>query len=96
MRRGLTLVKGEFQHLISQGLAPRPLAVMSSPTSSGDIAARVGLDAKELDRPCEESLFPSFVDYVHPWRLVFSDLLAPINCSSSSRRTEQQHEQPAS
>ena len=68
--------------LILKGFArhtPRPLAVMSSPTSPGDIATRVGLDAKELDRPCEESLFPSFANYVHPWRLVFADLLALID-----------------
>ena len=52
---------------------------MSFTVSPRDIAARVGLDAKELERPCEEGLFPSFANYVHPWRLVFFDLLAPID-----------------
>lgn len=52
---------------------------MTSTVSPAEIAARVGLDAKELERPCEEGLFPSFANYVHPWRLVFSDLLAPID-----------------
>ena len=52
---------------------------MSSIISPRDIAARVGLNAKELERPCEKGLFPSFANYVHPWRMVFSDLLAPID-----------------
>ena len=53
-------------------------ATMST-VSPQEIAARVGLDAKELEKPCEEGLFPFFANYVHPWCLVFSDLLAPID-----------------
>ena len=55
------------------------ITVMSSTTSPQEIAARVGLDAEELERPCEEGLFPSFANFVHPWRVVFADLLAPID-----------------
>ena len=55
------------------------ITVMSSTISPQEIAARVGLDAKELERPCEEGLFPSFANFVHPWRLVFADQLAPVD-----------------
>ena len=55
------------------------ITVMSSTTSPQEIAARVGLHAKELERPCEEGLFPSFANFVHPWRLVFADQLAPVD-----------------
>ena len=64
---------------------------MSSPE---DIAARVGLDAKELDKPCEESLVPSLANFVHPWRLIFSYLLGQIDLddveSENSGRSEQE------
>ena len=64
---------------------------MSSPE---DIAARVGLDAKELDKPCEESLLPSLANFVHPWRLIFSYLLGQIDLddveSENSGRSEQE------
>ena len=58
---------------------PIPIVCMSSTVSLKEIAARIGLDTKELERSCEEGLFPSFANFVHPWRLVFADLLAPIN-----------------
>ena len=67
---------------------------MSSKSSSQDVAARVGLDAKELDKPCEESLLPSLANFVHPWRLVFSYLLGQIDLddveSENSGRSEQE------
>ena len=55
------------------------ITVMSSTISPQEIAARVGLDAKELEWPCEEGLFPSIANFVHPWRLVFADQLAPVD-----------------
>ena len=67
---------------------------MSSKSSSQDIASRVGLDTKELDKPCEESLLPSLANFVHPWRLVFSCLLDQIDLddveSENSGRSEQE------
>ena len=63
-------------------------------SSSRDIAARVGLDAKELDKPCEESLLPSLANFVHPWRLIFSYHLAQIDLddveTENSGRSEQE------
>lgn len=52
---------------------------MSLSLSPQEIAARVGLDVEELERQCEEGLLPFLADYVHPWRLVFCYLLAPID-----------------
>ena len=57
-------------------------------------AARVGLDTKELDKPCEKSLLPSLGNFVHPWRLIFSYQLAQIDLddveSENSGRSEQE------
>lgn len=52
---------------------------MSRIVSPQDIANKVGLGAKELSKPCEESLFPLLADFVHPWRLVFASLLNVID-----------------
>ena len=50
-----------------------------STVSPQDVAARIGLDTKELDKPCEESYLPSLAVFVHPHRLVFSRLLSPVD-----------------
>ena len=67
---------------------------MSSVVSPQDIADMVGLEVKELDKPCEERFFPSLANLVHPWRLVFSYLLSPIDLddveSENSGRSEQE------
>lgn len=53
---------------------------MSSP-SILEIAGRVDLPPKTLDTPVEESTFVTLGNFVDPWRLVFSDLLAPTDIS---------------
>ena len=53
----------------------------SQATSVLEIAGRVGLRPDTLDTPVEESAFLSLADFVDPWRLVFSELLAPIDIS---------------
>ena len=66
---------------------------MSSPASPKTIALRLGLDVKELDRSCDETLLPSLANFVHPWREVFAYLLAPIDLddvdSENASRSEQ-------
>ena len=49
--------------------------------SPDNIAAIVGLQAERLDNPCKEILFLSISDFVHPWRLVFSELLSSVDLS---------------
>ena len=65
---------------------------MSFP-SPKTIALRLGLDAKELDRSFDEALLPFLANFVHPWRLVFAYLLAPIDLddidSENTGRSEQ-------
>ena len=51
---------------------------MSSTISPRDVAERVGLDANDLDKPCQESFLPLISPFVHPWRLVFSHLLTEV------------------
>ena len=52
-----------------------------SVASPDDIAAKIGLQAEMLDLSCEESSFLSLSDFVHPWRLVFTELLPPLDLS---------------
>lgn len=51
----------------------------ASVTSPDDIAAKVGLQVEMLDLSCEEKSFLSLSDFVHPWRLVFTELLPPLD-----------------
>ena len=60
--------------------------------SPQEIAARVGLHAKELEQPFEESLFPYVSDYVHPWRPVFYYLLAPIKLDDIDKECHSEQE----
>ena len=46
-----------------------------SSISPDEVATPFGVDSKELDKPCAEAFFSSIADLVHPWRLVFADLL---------------------
>ena len=43
------------------------------------IAAKVGLGAEELSKPCDDRLFSLLADFVHPWRLVLSSLLTGVD-----------------
>ena len=52
---------------------------MSSTISPEQVAESLGLDAKRLEEQCDESSFPSLRNLVHPWRLVFSNLLTPVD-----------------
>ena len=56
---------------------------MSTTISPQDVAARIGLDPKELDKSCEESYLPSLAVFVHPHRLVFSHLLPPVDIADA-------------
>ena len=40
------------------------------------VAARFDLDSSHLNKPCTEAFFVSFSDHVHPWRVVFANLLS--------------------
>ena len=59
-----------------------------------DVATRFGLDSSYLDKPCTEAFFPSFADNVHPWRLVFANLLSQTDLddvdSEQTGRSEQE------
>ena len=61
-----------------------------------DVATRFGLDSSYLDKPCTEAFFPSFADNVHPWRLVFANLLSQTDLddvdSEQTGRSEQDSE----
>ena len=67
---------------------------MSSSISPEQVAERLGLDAKRLEEECDESSFPSLRNLVHPWRLVFSNLLTPVDLddvdSEHSSRPEEE------
>ena len=52
---------------------------MTSIISPEEVASRFGLESGELDRPCTEDFCASFAPFVHPWRLVFADLLSPTD-----------------
>ena len=67
---------------------------MSCPISPEQVAERLGLDAKRLEEECDESSFPSLRNLVHPWRLVFSNLLTLVDLddvdSEHSNRPEEE------
>ena len=58
---------------------------MSTAISPQDVAARIGLDPKELDKSCEEKYLPSLAVFVHPHRLVFSHLLSPVDIDDAEQ-----------
>ena len=49
------------------------------------IAAKVGLGAEELSKPCDDRLFALLANFVHPWRLVFSSLLSEVDLDDVHR-----------
>ena len=57
------------------------------------IAAKVGLGAEELSKPCEDCLFPLLANFVHPWRLVFSSLLNEVDLDDVEQETPSRSEQ---
>ena len=67
---------------------------MSSTISPEQVAERLGLDVNRLEEECHESSFPSLRNLVHPWRLVFSNLLTPVDLddveSEHSSRPEEE------
>lgn len=44
-----------------------------------NVARRLDVDPRLLERPCDERVLPSLATFVHPWREVFSFLLAPLD-----------------
>ena len=56
------------------------------------IAAKVGLGAEELSKPCEECLFPLLANFVHPWRLVFSSLLNEVDLDDIDKESQSEQE----
>ena len=56
------------------------------------IAAKVGLSAEELSKPCDDRLFPLLANFVHPWRLVFSSLLSEVDLDDVHRENSSEEE----
>ena len=56
------------------------------------IAAKVGLGADELSKPCEDCLFPLLANHVHSWRLVFSSLLSDIDLDDVDKKNQSEQE----
>ena len=56
------------------------------------IAAKVGLGAEELSKPCDDRLFPLLANFVHPWRLVFSSLLSDVDLDDVHRENVSEEE----
>ena len=57
------------------------------------IAAKVGLGAEELSKPCDDRLFPLLANFVHPWRLVFSSLLSEVDVDDVAEENQSRSEQ---
>ena len=57
------------------------------------IAAKVGLGAEELRKPCDDRLFPLLANFVHPWRLVFSSLLSEVDLDDIDQEKQSCSEQ---
>ena len=57
------------------------------------IATKAGLGAEELNRPCEDNLFASLANFVHPWRLVFSSLLSEMDLDDVDEENQSRSEQ---
>ena len=66
---------------------------MSSIISPQDVAERVGLDANDLGKPCQENFLPLIAPFVHPWRLVFSHLLTEVELDDVDRENAGQPEE---
>ena len=60
------------------------------------IAAKVGLGAEELSKPCDDRLFPLLANFVHPWRLVFSSLLSEVDLDDIDQEKQSRSEQETS
>ena len=67
-------------------------SIKMSSTSPDEVAAPFGIDSKELDKPCTEAFFSSIADLVHPWRLVFADLLCQTDMDDVDRDSHSQPE----
>ena len=57
------------------------------------IAAKVGLSAEELSKPCDDRLFPLLANFVHPWRLIFSSLLSEVDLDDIVEENQSRSEQ---
>lgn len=57
------------------------------------IAAKAGLGAEELNRPCEDRLFASLANFVHLWRLIFSSLLSKVDLDDIDEENQSRSEQ---
>ena len=55
-------------------MAYRSAVNMDTSISLQTIADRFNLEAKDLDKPCEDRLIPSLAKFVHPWRMVAQSL----------------------
>ena len=67
-------------------------SIKMSSISPDEVAAPLGVDSKELDKPCTETSFSSITDLVHPWRLVFADLLCQTDLDDVDRDSHSQPE----
>ena len=52
---------------------------MSSGITPEQVAQELGLEATVLGRPCDDGSLPTLAYYVHPWRLVFANLLTEVD-----------------
>jgi hypothetical protein len=57
------------------------------------IAAKVGLSAEELTKPCEDRFFALLANFIHPWRLVFSSLLGKVDLDDIDEENQSRSEQ---
>jgi hypothetical protein len=57
------------------------------------IVAKAGLGAEELSKPCDDRLFASLANFVHPWRLVFSPLLSEVDLDDIDEENQSRSEQ---
>ena len=65
----------------------------SSRNRALSIAAKVGLGAKELSKPCDDRLFSLLANFVHPWRLIFSPLLSEVDLDDVAEENQSRSEQ---
>ena len=57
------------------------------------VAAKVGLGAEELGKPCDDRLFHLLANFVHPWRLTFSSLFSRIDLDDIDQENRSRSEQ---
>lgn len=72
-----------------------PIAIIiitMSQISSKDLAAKVGLRADALTKPCESCLFPSVANFINPWRVIFSSLLNEVDLSDIDTENHSEQE----